>query len=123
MEDITQDNIFNSTINQQQKLNVITRNKQTHKELAQYLHATCLSPRPSAFIKAIKNNHFISWPGLNQQLIIKHLPKTIATSLGHLTSERQGLQSTKNKPTVMQEEEPPKDIQEDYFPSSEIPNV
>ena len=81
----------------QNKLNVIIRKKQTHKELAQHLHTTCYSPRPSAFIKVIKNNQFISWPGLNAKLIDKHLPKSIATSQGHLISEKQGLQSTKQK--------------------------
>ena len=77
------------------KCNVIIRKKQPKSQLSQYLHATCMSPVPSTFLKAIRNNNFITWPGLTTELITKHLPKTIATVQGHLKTERQGLQSTK----------------------------
>ena len=76
------------------KANVILRKKQTHVDLIKYLHKACFSPTISTFSKAIKNNHFTSWPGLTVPLVTKHLPKSVATSQGHLTSERQGLQST-----------------------------
>ena len=64
-------------------------------ELAQYLHASCGSPRATTFIKAINNGNFLTWPGLNASLIKKQLPKSLATAQGHLNQERKNLQSTK----------------------------
>ena len=66
----------------EQKAHVIIRKKQTKRQLATYLHATCLSPAVSTFTKAINNNQFISWPGLTSNLIIKHLPKAHAPIKG-----------------------------------------
>ena len=77
------------------KIGVIIRKKQTHRDLAQYLHATCFSPVPSTWEKAIRNNHFCTWPGLTTQLIKKNLPLTEATIQGHQHRQRQKLQSTK----------------------------
>ena len=37
------------------KLAVIIREQHTKQELFQYLHATCMSPAKSTYIKAIKN--------------------------------------------------------------------
>ena len=104
----------------EQKANVILRKKQCKVQLAQYLHATYLSPTSRTLIQAIKNNHFISWPGLTVDLIKKHLPKSIATLRGHMTSERQGLQSMK---VNLIEDLNTKDIQEDFFSSSDSPNI
>jgi hypothetical protein len=39
------------------------------KELINYLHAACFSPVKSTWIKAIKNGHFTSWPGLMEQSV------------------------------------------------------
>ena len=105
-------------IKELEKCNVIIRKKQPKSQLAQYLHATCMSPVPSTFIRAINNNNFISWPGLTPQLISKHLPKKIATVQGHLKSERQGLQSTKNLSYKEQTNE-----EDEYFPQSDTLNV
>ena len=55
-------------------MNVILRKQQKHSDLAEFLHGCCCSPVPSTFIKAITNNHFITWPGLTPDLINKHLP-------------------------------------------------
>ena len=74
-----------STLNEY--LNVIIRRKQTHSELADFLHAACFSPVVSTFLHAVKNNHFITWPGLTPQLITKHLTKKIAAAKGHLNQE------------------------------------
>jgi hypothetical protein len=79
---------------QNNKINVIIRKKQTHMELAQYLHAACFSPVTSTFVRAIKRGHFNSWPGLTAQLINKSLPPSIATVKGHIAQEKQHLQST-----------------------------
>ena len=114
---------FNSEIAKQQRLNVIIRKKQTHKELAQYLHAACISPKPSTFIKAIKNDHFTLWLGLTTELVTRHLPKSITTTLGHITSEKKGLQLTKNKIKSIREQEPQSNDDDDFFPPSETPNT
>ena len=42
------------------KLSVIIQKKQTHLELAQYLHAACFSPVKSTIITAIRKHHFKS---------------------------------------------------------------
>ena len=49
----------------------------------------------STWLKAIKNNQFLTWPGLTTDLVNKHLPMSTATAQGHLHRERQKLQSTK----------------------------
>ena len=98
-----------------QQANVIIRKKQAKSNLAQYLHATCLSPPISTFIKAINNNNFVTWPGLTSKLMSKHLPKSTHTTLGHFKSEKQGLQSTKHIEQPVNTE--------DYFPPSPNPNV
>ena len=111
-------------------LNVILRKKETKKDLISFLHAACCSPTSTTWIKAIENNQFATWPGLNTRLIKKHLPPSIATAQGHLKQERHGLQSTKGKnntkdikiikqPTDSQEQT----ILDDYFPQSASPNV
>ena len=82
-------------IKELQKCNVIIQRKQPKAQLAQYLYATCMSPVPLTFIRAITNNNFISCPDLTPQLIRRHLSKKIPTVQGHLKSECQGLQLTK----------------------------
>ena len=113
------DNIISETTKNEYKANVILRKRQPKVTLAKYLHATCLSPVQSTFIKAIKNNQFISWPGLTPDLIQRNLPKVIATIQGHQKSERKGLQSTKN---IIQEEEHITE-EDDYFPTPPTPNI
>ena len=94
-----------------QKLNVILRKDKTKQELANYLHACCFSPTISTFVRAIRNGNFITWPGLDQKLIERHLLQSTATAKGHLDQERQGLQSTKTaSPSINN------DAQQDFFP-------
>lgn len=80
------------------KLNVIIWKKQPRADLVKYLHAACFSPTTSTWVKAIKNNNFLSWPGLTPTLVEKYLPTTIATVQGHQHKQRQNLQSTKKPP-------------------------
>ena len=119
LSNLAEDNAFDNIIEKQKKednkhmykvakmnpsMSVIIQKKKTHMELAQYLHAACFSPVRSTFLKAIKNNHFQSWPGLTPDLITKHLPTSVATVQGHIHQERQHLQSTlKQKGTSLQE--------------------
>lgn len=102
------------------KANVIIRKKQTKIDLANYLHATCLNPPTTTFLRAINNGHFISWPGLNHKLVSKLLPKSMCTYQGHMKSEKQGLKSTKMKLTTTDTQ--PSSEDQDYFPSTEQPN-
>ena len=99
---------------------MIIRKKQLKQELVQYLYAACMSPTPSTFIKAIKNNHFILWLGLTPDLIAKHLLKSIPTIQGHLKTEHQGLQSTKIIPISKKELD---ELDKDYFPTPDSPNL
>jgi hypothetical protein len=71
------------------------QNGVTKQALAAFLHACAFSPLPSTFLRAILRGHFNSWPGLTASLITKHLPKSLATSKGHLRMEQKNLQSTK----------------------------
>ena len=110
------DQLIQEFTSKDNKANVIIKKKQTKVTLARYLHACCLSPPITTFSKAISNNNFITWPGLTVNLIQKHLPKSMHTYQGHMHTERKGLQSTKEKPTVKEE-----DL--DSFPIPNEPNI
>ena len=75
-------------------LEIITRDK-TKAELIQYLHGFCISPTTRNLLNAINNGNFLTWPGLNNEQLLKHLPPRIETALGHMDQERKNLQSTK----------------------------
>jgi hypothetical protein len=47
-------------------------------DLITFLLASCGSPIPSTWIKAIDKGHFAAWPGLTSNLMRKHLPKSMA---------------------------------------------
>jgi hypothetical protein len=51
-------------------------------------------PTKSALLQAVKNSHLITWPGLTEQAINKHLETTPATAMGHLSKRRQNMWST-----------------------------
>ena len=68
----------------------------TKKDLAQYLHLTCWSPTPTTWKQAVELGFFATFPGLSPSLISKHLPRSIATSKGHLKQLRKNLRSTKS---------------------------
>jgi hypothetical protein len=69
---------------------------QHHKipEVIQYLHAAAFSPVPSTWIAAIQRRFYQSWPGLTAAAVRKHLPKSEATTKGHLDQTRKNLRST-----------------------------
>jgi hypothetical protein len=56
----------------------------TTNDLVQFLHATCFSPVQSTLIKAINNSHFATWPSFTAANIRRFLPKSPATTMGHL---------------------------------------
>ena len=114
---INNTNTYHTSISKP-SLNVIIRIATTAKDLVLYLHAACFSPPKSTFLKAVKNNNFIGWPGLTPDLVNKHLSNTIATTKGHIRQEQQGLQST-SKSLPHQHTKHYSDMN----PLSDIPNI
>ena len=118
-------------------MNAILQQDTKPADLVEFLHGCCGSPSKSTFIKAIKNKHLITWPGLTEGLVKKHLGPCLATAKGHIHQERQNLQSTKvnhnmKKQLIEQKEKQEQDrIQHnnsedktcDFFPAPESPNI
>jgi hypothetical protein len=52
------------------------------------------SPTKSDVLQAINNGHLITWPGLTEQAINKHLKMTPATAMGHMNQRGQNVRST-----------------------------
>lgn len=95
----------------QQSMNAIIRKDATKKYLANFHYRSCFSPALSTFLTAIKKGNFITWPGLEEKLILKYLSESPATAKGHLDQERKNLQSTNSSTNF------------DAFPPSDIPNT
>jgi hypothetical protein len=66
--------------------------------LVTYLHNALFSPTKSALLQAVKDGHLITWPGLTEDAIHRHLKLTPATDIGHLNQRRQNIRSTSKKP-------------------------
>jgi hypothetical protein len=66
--------------------------------LVHYLHTALFSPTKSALLQAVKDGHLITWPGLTEDAIHKHLKLTPATSMGHMNQRRQNIRSTSKTP-------------------------
>jgi hypothetical protein len=62
--------------------------------LVHYLHKALFSPAKSAMLQAVKDGHLITWPGLTEDAIKKHLKLTPATAMGHLNQRRQNKRPT-----------------------------
>jgi hypothetical protein len=45
-------------------------------------------------LQEVKNGHLITWPGLPEDAINKHLKLTPATAMGHMNQRRQNILST-----------------------------
>jgi hypothetical protein len=54
-------------------------------------------------LQAVKDGHLITWPGLTEDAISKHLKLTPATAMGHMNQRRQNIRSTSNAPTEKQQ--------------------
>ena len=66
-----------------------------------YLHAAAGYPPKTTWLKAISNNQYHGWPIITPQQVGQYLPQDNEhTTMGHLQTTRQGIQST-------QEMEPP----------------
>jgi hypothetical protein len=75
--------------------------------LVNHLHNAMFSPTKSALLQAVKNGHLITWPGLTEQAINKHLKLTPATTMGHMNQHRQNIRFTSKTPITsdMEDEE------------------
>jgi hypothetical protein len=70
--------------------------------LVHYLHKALLSPTKSAMLQAVKNGHLITWPGLTEDAIHKHLKLTPSTAMGHMKQRRQNIRSTSKPPIAVE---------------------
>jgi hypothetical protein len=77
--------------------------------LFNYLHKALFSPTQSAMLQAVKDGHLITWPGLTEDAINKHLKLTPATNMGHINQWRQNIRSTSKEPFEKQQT-PDKDL-------------
>jgi hypothetical protein len=73
--------------------------------LVHYLHKALFSPTKSAMLQAVKDGHLITWPGLTEDAINKHLKLTPATAMGHMSQRRQNIRSTSKAP--IEKQQPP----------------
>jgi hypothetical protein len=64
--------------------------------LFNYLHKAMFSPTKYALLQAVKNGHLVTWAGLTEQAIKKHLKLTPATTMGHINHRCQNIRSTSN---------------------------
>jgi hypothetical protein len=62
--------------------------------LVHYLHKALFSPTKSALLQAVKNGHLVTWTGLTEDTIHKHLKLTPATVMGHMNQRCQNIRST-----------------------------
>jgi hypothetical protein len=75
--------------------------------LVHYLHKSLFSPTKAAMLQAVKDGHLITWPGLTEDAINKHLKLTPATAMGHMNHRRQNIRSTTKVPTEKQQSPDP----------------
>jgi hypothetical protein len=66
--------------------------------LVHYLHKALFSPTKYAMLQAVKDGHLITWPGLTEDSINKHLKLTPATAMGHMNRRRQNTRSKSKAP-------------------------
>ncbi|MFN9915112.1 MAG: hypothetical protein ACK53L_21155, partial [Pirellulaceae bacterium] len=98
--------------------NGILRLDKPKQELATYHHASLGSPAPSTLVRAIRKGHLNTFPGLTTSLITKHLPNSMATTLGHQDQESRNVRSTRVTPPPSIATPPP-DIDPDLEPAPE----
>ena len=94
-------------------MSIIKKDK-TKTELMQYVHGCCFIPTSRTFLKEINNGNFLTWPGLNNQQLLKHLIPRIATALEHMDQERKNLQSKKHMKSEVEVEE-----DRNFYPDAE----
>jgi hypothetical protein len=70
--------------------------------LVHYLHKALCSPTKSAMLQAVKDGQLITWPGLTEDAINKHLKLTPATAMAHMNQRRHNIRSTSTEPIEKQ---------------------
>jgi hypothetical protein len=70
--------------------------------LVHYLHKSLFIPTKSAMLQAVKAGHLITWAGLTEDVINKHLKLTPATAMGHMNQRRQNIRLTSKAPIEKQ---------------------
>jgi hypothetical protein len=74
--------------------------------LVNYFHKACFSPTKSALPKAVKQGHFATWSGLNEDAINnKHLKMTPVMVMGHTNQRRKIICSTSKESKSDMEDE------------------
>jgi hypothetical protein len=58
-------------------------------------------------LQAVKDGHLITWPGLTEDAINKHLKLTLATAMDHMNQRRQNIRSTSTAPIEKQQSPDP----------------
>jgi hypothetical protein len=77
--------------------------------LIHYLHKALFSPTKAAMLQVVKDGHLITWPGLTEDAINKHLKLTSATAMGHMNQQRHNIRST-SKASTEKQQPPDKDL-------------
>ena len=70
------------------------------EDLVTYFHTASGFPVKDTWLKAIKNNHYTSWPGVTFEYARKYCPSAVETLKGHLVQTGQGIRSTKTKVSI-----------------------
>jgi hypothetical protein len=60
-------------------------------------------------LQAVKDGHLITWTGLTEDAINKHLKLTPATAMGHMNQRRQNIRST-SKASIEKQQSPDTDL-------------
>jgi hypothetical protein len=63
--------------------------KQTNNQIPEPIAKALFSPTKSAMLQAVKDGHLITWTGLTEDAINKHLKLTPATATVHMNQRRQ----------------------------------
>jgi hypothetical protein len=61
--------------------------------LVNYLHKAMFSSTKAALIKAVKQGHMATWPGLTEDAINKNLKLAPAMAMGHMNQKQQNIGS------------------------------
>jgi hypothetical protein len=66
--------------------------------LVNYFHKALFSSTKSALLQVVKNGHLVTWPGLTEEAINKHLNLTPSSAMGRMNQRRQNISSTSKTP-------------------------
>jgi hypothetical protein len=77
--------------------------------LFHYLHKALFSRTKTAMLQAVKDGHLITWTGLTEHAINKHLTLTLATAMGHMNQRRQNIRSNL-KASIEKQQSPDADL-------------